>query len=304
MAKLNLKDIHIRDPFIFTDRKSKTYYLFGTLFPDGIGTIEPHFPVFHSKDLIEWKGPGIAFYPAKGFWGVRHYWAPEVFELGNRYYMFATCKGAIGEARGTLVLISDHPSGPYKPHSDGPITPVDRESLDGTFFKDRDGKQWMVYCHEWTQIYNGTIEAVQLSNDLKCAISEPIELIRAEKQPWIRKFSDKRSKQEGYLTDAPFLYESKDGRLHLYWSSYSKKDEDEPNSGGYTVTHAVSESGHIEGPWKEDGLFLNDDMGHPSLFRSLDGDVYMCVHSPDTIHGMERTKLLLLEEKIDGLAIK
>ncbi|GGN94729.1 hypothetical protein [Saccharibacillus kuerlensis] len=34
-----------------------------------------------------------------------------------------------------------------------------------------------VYCHEWIQTLNGTIEAVQLTKDLSSATLEPIVLL-------------------------------------------------------------------------------------------------------------------------------
>jgi arabinan endo-1,5-alpha-L-arabinosidase len=178
-------EIHMRDPFVFPYKKENKYFLFGTSFADGCGDQEPVFEVYESNDLENWKGPYVAFQPPKGFWGVRHYWAPEVFEIDERFYMFASFKGGIGEHRGTGILVSDHPAGPYVPHSNGSITPRAWECLDGTYYEDRSGQRWMVFCHEWTQEYEGKIKAIRLTQDLKTSYGEVVEILNASKRPWI-----------------------------------------------------------------------------------------------------------------------
>lgn len=297
-------DIHMRDPFVFPYIKENTYYLFGTTFADGCGDLEPVFEVYKSQDLGVWEGPYIAFQPPKGFWGVRHYWAPEVFEIEGKFYMFASFKGGIGEHRGTGILVSDHPAGPYVPHSKGAVTPTDWECLDGTYYEDRDGQRWLIFCHEWTQEYNGKIKAIRLTHDLKTSYGEVVEILNASEQPWIRKFGDPRIEKEGFLTDAPFMYTAKNGDLILLWSSYSVPNYRETGSGGYVVAVARSTSGYMEGPWKHDEALLMDlNAGHSSLFRDFRGELFICTHSPDTPHGQERPLFLPVEEDTSGLKL-
>ncbi|CAH8709911.1 family 43 glycosylhydrolase [Paenibacillus thiaminolyticus] len=189
--------IHVRDPFVFPNKEEGKYYLFGTTFADGCGDIDPVFEVYESSDLRQWTGPYIAFQPPKGFWGVRHYWAPEVFEADGKYYMFATCKGGIGEHRGTGILVADHPAGPYRPHSDGPVTPRDWECLDGTYYEDGEGQRWIVFCHEWTELYEGNIKAIRLTKDLTSSYGEAVTILNAADMEWIRLFGDPRIEKEG-----------------------------------------------------------------------------------------------------------
>ena len=82
-------------------------------------------------------------------------WAPEVHKYKGEYYMFATFTKPNG-LRGTYILKSDTPDGEFKPHSDGAVTPWEWECLDGTLYKE-DGKVYCVFCHEHTQIFDGTI---------------------------------------------------------------------------------------------------------------------------------------------------
>jgi arabinan endo-1,5-alpha-L-arabinosidase len=304
VSKVKRDQIHMRDPFIFTSHDEQKYYLFGTTFADGCGDKDPIFEVYVGDNLEDWEGPYVAFDPPKGFWGVRHYWAPEVFEIDDRFYMFASFKGGIGEHRGTGILVADHPGGPYFSHSEGSITPNGSECLDGTYYEDENGERWMVYCHEWTQLYEGRIKAIRLSKDLKTSVGEPIEILNASKMPWIRKFGDPRIEKTGYLTDAPFLYKAKNGELILLWSSYSIPNYGDEGLGGYTVAIARSKDGKMTGEWEHDEKLLMDrNAGHSSLFRDLTGQLYICTHYPDTPHGSERPLFIKVEEVQNGLKL-
>ncbi|WP_276354725.1 glycoside hydrolase family 43 protein [Cohnella caldifontis] len=297
-------EIRMRDPFVFPYAAEGKYYLFGTTFADGCGDKDPIFEVFVSEDLREWEGPYVAFQPPKGFWGVRHYWAPEVFAIDGRFYMFASFKGGIGENRGTGILIADHPAGPYRPHSGGPVTPAGHECLDGTYYQDDEGQRWIVFCHEWTEIYEGKIKALRLTDNLRSSYGEPVTILNAAETKWIRLFGDPRIEKTGYLTDAPFLYKARNGELLLLWSSYSVPNYGDHGLGGYTVAIARSPSGRIEGPWTHDDRLLMDrNAGHSSLFRDFEGRLWISTHGPDTPHGQERPLFLPVGELENGLAL-
>lgn len=300
------EDIHMRDPFVFSYEKERKYFLFGTTFSEGCGDKEPMFEVYESDDLKLWKGPYIAFQPPEGFWGVRNYWAPEVFAIEDRFYLFGSFKGGIGMKRGTGILVADHPAGPYDPHSNGPVTPTGQECLDGTYFEDSEGQRWLIFCHEWTEIYEGKIKAIRLTQDLKRSYGEPIEILNAARMPWIRRFRDPRIEKEGYLTDAPFMYRAKNGSLIMLWSSYSIPGYfEKEKGGGYVIAAARSVTGSVEGPWTQDEqLLLDQNAGHPSLFRSFGNQLYLCSHFPDTPHGSERPLFIDVNETSNGLEIK
>lgn len=298
------EEIQIRDPFIFPYEKEKKYYMFGTTFAIGAGDKEPMFEVYVGTDLKTWEGPYAAFQPPAGYWGVRQYWAPEVFEIDGAFYMFATFKGGIGVHRGTAILRAEHPAGPYIPHSDGPVTPPEWECLDGTYYEDEEGQRWLVFCHEWTQIYNGKIKAIRLQHDLRSACGEAIDILEAGEMKWIRPFRDESIEKEGFLTDGPFMYRAKDGELLLLWSSYSKKGYSEEGFGAYTVAIARSRSGRITGPWSHDEkLLLDRNTGHCSLFRSFENQLMISAHYPDRPLKSERPLFLPLEETEDGLCV-
>ena len=140
---MRAEDIRLRDPFILPYEGK--YYLFGTA---GHG-----FNVWTSTDLTEFEGPFPAFRPAEGFWGTTDFWAPEVHFYKGAFYMFASFIGE-GYNRGTAILRSEKPEGPYLPWSDGAVTPKEWMCLDGTLVIEN-GRPYMVFSHEWVQVGDG-----------------------------------------------------------------------------------------------------------------------------------------------------
>ena len=160
-------------------------------------------------------------------------------------------------------------------------------------FVDDEGKPWMVFCHEWMQVYDGQICAIELSDDLSKAVSEPEILFRASDAPW----RGEGAADGGLVTDGPFLYRLKSGMLIMLWSSFSER-------GGYTIGYARSLSGTVHGPWSQEKVPLYAlDGGHGMLFETFEGKLMMSIHCPN-IHEKKRILLFEMEEKEDSLAIK
>lgn len=268
---ISRQEIQIRDPFVVPDKKQKIYYLYGSTDKDiwGAGT---GFDAYTSRDLEQWEGPFEVFRPDETFWADKNFWAPEVHVHNGKFYMFASFK-ADGRCRGTQILISDSPLGPFVPHSDGPVTPGDWECLDGTFFLDDTGRGWMVFCHEWVQVKDGRMCAVLLSDDLRKATDSPLLLFTASQAPWCIKIQGEGT--EGYITDGPFTYRAKNGELLMLWSSFT-------TDRNYALGIARSQSGKIQGPWLQDDepLYARDG-GHGMLFETFEGTLMLALHSPN-----------------------
>ncbi len=281
-------DINIRDPFVLVD--SGVYYLYGTRGATCWGPASG-FDVYASHDLENWEGPIPCFENDGTFWADRNYWAPEVYRCQGAYYMFASFKSE-SRARGTAILRAESPLGPFVPHSDGCVTPPEWECLDGTLYVSRSGKPYMVFCHEWIQAGDGEICAMPLTDDLRAAAGAPRVLFHASDAPWCR-LMHHSSGREGYVTDGPFLWRTEDGSLLCLWASFSKD--------GYAEAVARSESGEIDGPFVQiEPLFMNDG-GHGMVFRSLEGKLYLALHSPNT-HLLERSVFIQLAEA-DGTLV-
>jgi beta-xylosidase len=296
---MKTQDIQIRDPFIFPNSKENTYYMFGTTDKDcwrgpGVG-----FDCYKSKDLIEWDGPIPAFRPTESFWGKENFWAPELHYFNDQYYLFAAFK-AYRRYRATHILVSDQVTGPYLPLTKDPITPPNWQCLDGTLFVAEDGVPWIVFCHEWVQIHNGSICAMPLSPDLKKTIGTPVYLFSASDAPWTHSLTgwdgeDPRYQFPTYVTDGPFLYRLQNKTLLMLWSSFGSQ--------GYAIGTARAVSGQITGPWQQDPVPLwSENGGHGMLFRTFEGQLMLTFHSPNKTPN-ERPEFIELEESKNTIAL-
>lgn len=281
-----LSDLHIRDPFILTD--DKKYYLYGSRGDETWGKCTG-LDVYVSTDLITWSEAFEVFTPPENFWSDMHFWAPEVHRYNDEYFMFVSFKSN-ARSRGTQILKSTSPMGPFVLHSDGPVTPVDWECLDGTLYIEND-VPYMVFCHEWVQIDDGEICVIELSKDLKKPVSSPKVLFRASEPSW----SD-GIKPGKYVTDGPFMYRTQSGRLLMIWSSFTKKQ--------YCEAISYSDNGSVFGKWThDDRLLFEKDGGHGMLFETFDEELMFIQHMPNN-SPCERPCIFKIFEKENTLFIK
>ena len=280
---MHLTDINIRDPFVLVHEGK--YYLYGTRGETCWGPANG-FDVYVSEDMAEWSGPHEVFHNDGTFWADRNYWAPEVYLYKGAFYMLASFKRE-GVRRGTAILRAESPLGPFVPHSEGCVTPAEWECLDGTLYISREGVPYMVFCHEWVQAGDGEICAMELTADLRAPAGAPWLLFRASEAPWCRVMRHS-SGVEGCVTDGPFLWRTADGTLLCLWASFSQD--------GYTEAVAVSDNGEITGRFTQAEPLFMDDGGHGMVFRALDGQLYLTLHSPNE-HLLERPCFHPIEEQ-------
>lgn len=265
---LKREQIHIRDPFVLLYEGN--YYLYGTRGAECWGSHAAGLDVYVSRDLENWEGPHLCFAPPEGFWSDRNFWAPEVHIYRGGLYMLVTFYSET-RRRGTQILKGDSPLGPFRPISQGPVTPPEWECLDGTLYVERDGTPYMVFCHEWVQCRVGEICAVELTRDLKGPAGEPFLLFRADEPAWVTPFPG----SEGYVTDGTFLYRAENGELLMLWSSFQE--------GAYAQGVARSDNGRLDGRWIQDASPLAAfDSGHGMLFRTREGRLTLSLHTPNS----------------------
>ena len=273
----------IRDPFIFPE--DGKYYMYGTTRDRS----ERGFDAYVSSDLENWEGPIPIFEPKDPFWGKMHFWAAEVHKYKGAYYMFATFKDD-GPWHGCQILKADNPLGPFVPHSEGPITPKEWSSLDGTLYVDKQGIPYMIFCHEWIQISNGEMCYARLSDDLTHFVTEPKTMFRAGDFPDLVI----KGHRDNFVTDGPFMYRTKDGELLMIWSSVGKK--------GYLECVMRSSNGEIDGSFEMLEPLFVEDGGHGMIFRDYDGKLYLPLHYPNKIN--EHLELFELEDLGDSIRRK
>lgn len=276
VKEMKLKDIHLRDVCVLPDKTTGIYYMVGP--GRGASVVQ-----YISKDLVNWTGPKEIYKAPAGLWPdapITAVWAPELHVYKGKYYIFLTfstnklfpeqwLNWRPRVVRGSQILVGDSPTGPFKAFQNHSTTPTDMMTLDGTFWEE-DGKPYMIFSQEWVQISNGQMEYIPLKDDLSEAVGPPKFMFRASEAKWVPP-----TKAEGsYITDGPYLYLSKSGKLMMIWSSFSP--------GGYTVGLGISESGKLAGPWKQDDKPIFDkDGGHGMLFKTFDGKLMMALHTPN-----------------------
>lgn len=282
---MKLSDINIRDPFVL--KEGDTYYLYGTRAKD-FGKNVGGFDVYSSKDLKSWSEPAVCFDSQKNGFNREVNWAPEVHKYRDGYYMFATFTRE-NHLRGVFILKADSPLGPFEPYSDGAVTPRDWECLDGTLYVDKRGEPYLIFCHEHTQIIDGTVCCLKLSSDLKRADSEPVLLFHGSSPDW----ADKKPQGEHYITDGPFMYRTTGGELILIWSTFIK--------GKYAQCIAKSDNKEIDGKFIHLPPLITNDGGHGMVFKA-DDKLMLTFHTPNRTN-YERPTFRELEDTGDTIKI-
>lgn len=297
-------DFRASAPFIFVDRKAKLYRMYlQTHDTDGFGA---GVQMRTSRDLQAWSvAKQVLRVPAKR--ACTSVWAPEMHEYKGKYYMFATIStrnGAFPELpllepgdwpkvarpkRGTWIYRADSPEGPFREWSAESIPPPEWSTLDGTFWVE-EGRPYMVFCHEWTQVRDGRMMAVALTPDLKAAAGSPFELFRASARP-----DAPQDPRATHVMDGPFLYRSYNGSLLMLWSSTCRT--------GACVYVTRSASGRLVGPWGPHTRIFDLDGGHAMLFRTIYGQLALCLHQPNQPWERRRARILFVEDLGDTLRV-
>lgn len=271
-SQVRLGDIRLSDPFILADALTNSYYMTGT---GG--------QLWKSSDLEWWTGPYDVVQHDPDSWMGEDpmIWAAEIHAYKGRYYFFATftnrdvvidtVRGNAIERRACHVLVSDHPEGPYVPFGEETYLPAGMPTLDATFWVE-EGVPYMLYCHEWLQNWNGTVEMVEMKADLSGTVGDAKVLFRAMDSPWSRERNEQGEEIPNKVTDGPWVFRTKTGKLGMLWTSWIHDV--------YTQGVAYSESGTLAGPWiQEQAPLTPPDFGHGMMFRTFSGELLMVLHS-------------------------
>ena len=105
---------------------------------------------------------------------------------------------------------------------------------------------------------------------MKHTAGPPILLCRGSDSDWAGLITT--GTQTGIVTNAPFIYTTDNGKLLLLWSSFR-------TNGEYAIGTAISHTGNLCGPWKQQSNPLNDDGGHAMLFRDFEGLLLISYHT-------------------------
>lgn len=302
---VHISKVRCSDPFIFADETDNTYYMYSS---GGGGKVMSR----ASKDLVYWTRA----YPVMEFtdehWAGANAasWAAEVHKYKGKYYLFTTSHSEeIIEKipgrydiphRATQIYVADSPRGPFKDFTGRAHTPDNWASLDGTLWVE-DGVPYMIFCHEWLQTVDGTMELVELPDDLGVPTKAPVTLFKASEAKWSGEMNKLGNKTYGLqiggqVTDGPWLFRTQTGKLGMLWSSWSAKAHEM-----YAIGAAYSASGSVKGPWiQEDEAIFSENGGHGMMFRTFGGKLKLCMHYVDSNDERPARKPIILSVNDSG----
>lgn len=280
-----ITSIRCSDPFIYADKTDNTYYMYST---GGGGRVMAR----TSKDLVNWTEtfPVMEFTDSHWAGSRAASWASEVHFYKGKYYLFTTSHSSeVIETipdrcdiphRATQIYVADSPRGPFRDFTGNKAhTPDNWAALDGTLWVE-DGVPYMIFCHEWLQTIDGTMELVRLPEDLGVPTEKPVTLFKASDAKWSKEMLELGNKTNGLdlggnVTDGPWIFKTQTGKLGMLWSSWYGHN-------AYAISVAYSATGSVKGPWiQEDEPLFGKNGGHGMLFRTFDGELKLCMHIVD-----------------------
>ncbi len=281
---MKLNEINIRDPFILSE--DNKYYMFGSRAAN-FAVKSGGFDVYISEDLEDWSEPIECFNSIEQGLNEGANWAPEVWKYNGKFYMLATFLQKDG-LRGVFALVSDKITGPYIKCSDNALTPKGWECLDGTLYIGKNDKPYLVFCHEHTQIIDGTMCYIELKEDFSGTIGQAATMFAASEPYYV----NKREEGAHYVTDGPFLHRTQKGELVMIWSTIL-------SGSGYAECMAYSDNGDIDGNFIHIDPLYKENGGHGMIFER-DGQLNLILHKPNNPWGAERPIILNIKESDDG----
>lgn len=302
-AYTNPLDVQFGDPYVL-HTKGK-YYMYGT----GAGA-KNGFAAYTSTNLVDWQPLGQVFYGDSGrSWGIHSFWAPEVYEVKNKYYMFYSAQWKYNPANDLEnfkigVAVADKPEGPFVNISDKPLFDPGYPIIDANVFFDDNGKMYLYYsraCYKhpvkseiadlakqkgwYNEIEESWVYGVQLKPDFSGVIAKPVLLLRPPVS-----MSDKQAEWESRsVTSREVNRRWTEGSVtfkkdNTYYIMYSANHFAGQN---YAVGYATSKS--PLGPFKKaaNNPVLQKNTakggtvtgtGHNSITYSPDGKEMFCVY--------------------------
>lgn len=245
------------DPFVLSASDGK-YYMYGT------GGVEKGFAAYSSDNLVDWHFEGEVYSGNQpNSWTEKNYWAPEVYEIDSKYYMFFSADWKVNPTNELEnfrigVAVSESPTGPFIEVSDKPLFDPGYPIIDANILKHND-KTYLYYsrcCYkhpveseiaDWArekemfdEIEESWVYGVEISNDFKEVIGEPVLLLQP---PYSMSDSqtewESRSVTSGEVnrrwTEGSFAFEH-DGKIYMMYSANYFGGEH------YAVGYAVSDN--------------------------------------------------------------
>jgi beta-xylosidase len=258
------------DPFVLVE--NGTYFMYGTSHKDGI-------EVYRSKDMITWEGPcgareGLALHK-NDVWGEKWFWAPEVFKIDNKFYMFYSAD------EHSAVAVSDNPLGPFTQNVQQPL--LDFKAIDGSLFTDTDGKNYYYFVNFTPSGMQSWVAEINIDNNQNATIKqETMKKCIGQSQPW---------EMDQSVNEGPCVLKHED----TYFLVYSANAYFNQNYGlGFATAQKP------KGPWtkydknpilqKPDSLV---GVGHCQFFTGVDNQLYVVYHAHSSKTSVQPRKVYI-----------
>ncbi|MEO6151306.1 MAG: glycoside hydrolase family 43 protein [Mucilaginibacter sp.] len=260
------------DPSII--RSGKTYYATGTS-----SEWAPHYPIFTSTDLKNWKQTGYVFDKTPK-WISGSFWAPEYFFQNNTYYVYYTARRKKDGISCIGVATSKYPDRGFIDH--GVVIEWGNEAIDAFVYNDN-GQfyiTWKAYGLAGRPI---EILCSKLSADGFKLVDEPVMLL----------MDDERIGLEGQSIL------KKDGYYYLFSSVGDCCGR------GCSYRVRVARATSITGPYedyKDNPLLSGDDewkcTGHGTFVTTPEGRYYYLYHAYSKTTGVYTGRQGLISELV------
>ena len=240
------------------------------------GTWAPHFPILHSRDLVNWRIVGYVF-QQKPPWVKSDFWAPEIIHDRGRFLVYYTARRDDGARKvGTLcvaVATAPAPAGPYNDH--GPLVCQIPElknvgSIDAFFIRDEKNRPYLVWKADGNDAEPDqptSIFAQRLSEDGTKLIGKRSEILR-NTETW-----------EKHVTEGSFILR-RNGWVYHFYSGNACCGR------GCDYALGVARARKLLGPWEKSKnnpiLDENEDWqcpGHGSIVSTPDRRDFLLYHS-------------------------
>ena len=252
VPKVVPRNIFFGDPFIMLH--DGVYYAYGTQSSDGI-------KVYISDDLLTWRitpQRRLAL-DKKDVYGDRFFWAPEVYYVKGKFYMYYSGDTHI------CVAVSDSPLGPFVQEEKKPM--IDGEqTIDNSLFIDDDGKPYLFFD--------------RFNDGLNIWVAELEENLTTIKRDTLTKCINVSQAWEEVL---PRVNEGAFVIKHngIYYMTYSGNGYTSPDYG-----IGVATATNVYGPWtkyEHNPIYQNVGelvgIGHSALFTDKEGKLRIVFHS-------------------------
>ena len=242
--------VPLGDPFIMLH--NDTYYAYGTRAENGI-------EVYTSSDLQTWKKEKELALQKQDTWADRWFWAPEVYYVNGKFYMYFSGDEHIG------VATSDTPLGPFKQAEKKPMIEGEK-TIDNSLYIDEDGTPYLSFVR-----FNdgNNVWIAEMEKDLITIKAETMTPCLHVTEDWENVWP--RVIEGSYITK----------HKGLYYMIYSANSYESPF---YAVGYATATS--PMGPWtkyeknpilQKPGALVG--VGHSALFRDKAGQLKMVFHA-------------------------